>query len=273
MIFLDLDETIFDHNERSHQAFHALEAYLKYLKNYYYISYGVVTGCNQEEAQRKLNELDMSLFPDFVALGFGTDIYYYHANQYFHDVEWNQLHQLTFKKEEINAVLRALKKQNIHLVKEDRSDNPLKESYYYFIGDTEVTSHEERANLRLIKLLANKHHLKVVISKCNQNIGDPINAYDIDFIPITSGKEKAAQYLTRRFHVDKNNTFGFGDSENDLALLKYCAHGYAVSNATTNLKNYIQKVCKHHHAQGVHEVLKQHFENIILFNKREFYEY
>ena len=260
ILFFDLDETLFDHNDREHKWFHELESYINNLKEYYKLNYGIITGCNLAETQRKLESLEIRQLPDFVAVGFGTDIYHHCVNNNFlQDKHWNDLHLKTFNKAVVNEIVRILDQRGIHLVREKRSDNPLKESYYYTQAAQETTL-SERIDLRLINLLAYKYNVKVIISRCNHNIRDPENAYDIDFIPITSGKEKVAQYLIKKFKIHKKNTFAFGDSENDLALLKSCTHGYAVDNATKNLKHYVKNVCPYDHAHGILAILQDYFE-------------
>ncbi|MDP3269571.1 MAG: HAD-IIB family hydrolase [Legionella sp.] len=256
IIFTDLDETLYDHNDPHHYWFHELEEYLKLIRIRNHALFGIVTGCNLEETKSKIKDLDMHLLPDFISVGFGTDIYYrYNHNAFIQDLKWKKSLMSLYNKSIIERILNELKKHDIHLVKEDRSDNVLKDSYYYFVSDPE----HDKFNLRIINLIAYYFKIKAIISKCNTNIGDPCNAYDIDFVPYNSGKDNVAKYLTKNHNIHKNNVFAFGDSENDLTMLKTFPHGYAVSNATDNLKKYINKICKYNHCRGILDTLRRHF--------------
>ncbi|WP_419421371.1 HAD-IIB family hydrolase (plasmid) [Legionella sp. D16C41] len=259
IIFFDLDETLFDHKDPSHYWFHELELYLKFLKTNHAVVFGIVTGCNIAEARAKIDALDIKVWPDFIGVGFGTDIYYREKQNYIVDSSWRRLQLSTYSKQSINNIVSTLKKYEIFLVKEERSDNNLKDSYYYFNAFAENHNLSLTMQLKVIKLLAKRNKIKVIISQCNHNIGDPEDAFDVDFIPLACGKENVARYLLKKYHLTKEQAFAFGDSENDLALLKSMRHGYAVANATPNLKRYIKNCCPYSYGQGIIASLKAHF--------------
>lgn len=262
MIFFDLDETIFDHHDNSHYWYHELESYLMYLKIKYALTFGIITGANFFETKKKIKALNMKLWPDFIAVGFGTDIYHRTNTHYLLDFKWRSQQQAVYNKNTISMILSILEKNDIKLVKEaHRSENNLKDSFYYLNPMPHITT-TNQMKIKLIRLLCYKYKIKVIISQCNPNIGDPKNAFDVDFIPRTCGKENVAKYLVKKHDIAKPFVFAFGDSENDLSLLKSVQYGYAVSNATSNLKKYITNQCKYDHAQGILDSLIKHFGNL-----------
>lgn len=255
IFFFDLDETLYDHNDHSHYWFHELDAYLKRLREKRNILFGILTGCNMAEAIKKIRNLQMKQFPDFLSFGFGSELYYADQNnELVEDLKWADSLKKNYQKSIITKITTELEKYNIHLILEERSTNDLKDSYYYYENKL------QKFHLRIIQLIAEKFNIKTIISKCNHNIGDPKDAYDIDFVPLNAGKEKVAQYIMKKNTVGKNNAFAFGDSENDLRLLKSVANGYAVLNATDELKNYGLNICSYNHAHGILHTLQQHFE-------------
>ena len=77
-----------------------------------------------------------------------------------------------------------------------------------------------------------------------------INAYDtghirMDVHPQGYTKGTACEYLYQKLNIPKENTYAFGDGENDLEMIDFCRVGVAMGNACDVLKekaNTIQKV-------------------------------
>lgn len=255
IIFSDLDETLFDHNDPSHYWYHQLEDYLAFLRTSKKIYFVILTGCNLYEANKKMQGLNMLIKPDYLGVGFGTDIYYRNPNnEFIEDLTWKASLHHSYNKKVISKIINELKKQNINLVSEERSENKFKDSYYYF------GTISQQAQLRIIRQISAQFNIKPIISKCNENIGDPADAYDVDFIPLNTGKAKAAKHIINATNVSRENIFAFGDSENDLELLKNVTNAYAVSNATKELKQHKIKVCRYNHARGILDSLQNYFE-------------
>lgn len=257
LLFLDLDETLVDNQNFNPIWIKKLESLLLDLYDRKIALFGILTGCNYLEAQNKICKCGLSIKPDFISVGFGTEIYYSPDKEsYIIDKGWQNNISKSYSKSEVNLIIDCLNQFGIHLEEEKRSFNILKDSYFYY----ENTN--SKYDLKIIRNLSRKHKLKVIISKCNPDIGDPADAYDIDFIPNQCGKEKIAHYLLKKFQVKKNNVFAFGDSKNDLNLLKYVGHGYAVSNATPELMSYQINTCAYDHSHGIYYVLKDFFNFI-----------
>lgn len=64
----------------------------------------------------------------------------------------------------------------------------------------------------------------------------------VDIIPEGVNKGKAIAILQNYMHLNNAQLMAFGDSDNDLELLKYCNHSYAMKNAN----EVIKKVAKYH---------------------------
>ena len=50
--------------------------------------------------------------------------------------------------------------------------------------------------------------------------GDPENSYDVDFIPLRTGKPYIVDFILDKFAIERENSFAFGDSGNDVDMLK-----------------------------------------------------
>jgi kanosamine-6-phosphate phosphatase len=261
IICLDLDGTLFDASFHGPHWYLKLDKLLHLLLERKLIQYGVITGSNSVEALNKLNKmlrLYLQAPLSFVATGFGTHLYYLDDMHHIYlDEEWAQLVKQSYSKEKIKKIVKILADQQIHLIPESRSKNPLKDSFYFIVdGKPEMT-------LKVIKKIVDYYKIKVIISKCNPENGDLENAYDIDFIPIFAGKERVLNYLLNQFDLEKQQSIVFGDSKNDLAILMSAGKGFAVANATVELKAYPIDLCRYGYAQGIYHTLIQLFADEI----------
>jgi len=65
----------------------------------------------------------------------------------------------------------------------------------------------------------------------------------VDVIPASSGKGTAIAKVLEHFGLDAARAMAFGDSQNDLEMLKTVGVGVAMGNATALLKTVADDVC------------------------------
>ncbi|MBQ6395178.1 MAG: HAD hydrolase family protein, partial [Atopobiaceae bacterium] len=79
-------------------------------------------------------------------------------------------------------------------------------------------------------------HRKIMSEKCaflpNLGAGVPWD----EFCPVENTKMLGVELIMERIKDEVGTTYGFGDSDNDLPLVRACDIGVAVGNATDNLK-------------------------------------
>lgn len=85
--------------------------------------------------------------------------------------------------------------------------------------------------------------------------------YSIDIVNKGTSKGSAVARLKQLMHVEKIPTFGFGDGNNDFALLEACDNKIAMGNAIDNLKDIADFVTKKNTDGGIVHALK-HFDLI-----------
>lgn len=64
------------------------------------------------------------------------------------------------------------------------------------------------------------------------------------------------------YKVPLTNTIAFGDSGNDVEMLKTVQHGYLLANATAEARSLHNKVTQSVYSKGILEVLKKIFGEI-----------
>ncbi len=81
----------------------------------------------------------------------------------------------------------------------------------------------------------------------------------IDLIMPGCHKASGLKRLVERFGISPEQCAAFGDGGNDIEMLNYCGHSYAMENAPENVKNAAKYVCPSNEEDGVLAVLEKIF--------------
>ncbi|MDA1476327.1 Cof-type HAD-IIB family hydrolase [Bacillus changyiensis] len=88
----------------------------------------------------------------------------------------------------------------------------------------------------------------------------------IDLIVPGFHKAYGIQLLQQKWNVKDDETMAFGDSGNDIDMLKHVKHGFAMENGSEEVKNVAKYIAPSHHDSGVLEILDKYFANHDPFN-------
>ncbi|GFZ29965.1 haloacid dehalogenase [Clostridium zeae] len=70
-------------------------------------------------------------------------------------------------------------------------------------------------------------------------------------------KGSAVEFLFKRLGIDKEDTFAFGDAQNDIEMLKLVKHGIAMGNGTDEIKSIAYYVTDKVDKDGIANALKK----------------
>ena len=73
----------------------------------------------------------------------------------------------------------------------------------------------------------------------------------IDLIVPGCHKASGLKRLVKRWGISPEQCKAFGDGGNDIEMLKYCGHSYAMANAPENVKQAAKQVCPSNEEDGV----------------------
>ncbi|MEH6945249.1 HAD-IIB family hydrolase [Bacillus sp. JJ722] len=261
LIFFDFDETYFPHACTKEQlnSLCELEEYLNKLSNEKFVKIGWVTGSDIDQIGHKMERAKMSYCPHFIASDLGTELVDVNENgQLIPIKEWeNKLQHSNFSNSKIAELVNELYNQyEIKLVGQTQlGQKRYKSNYYYMISsDTQTES-----DLNKIRNLAKINGIGLNINRCNPKAGDPEGAFDVDFFPDFAGKEEIVKFMMKHHNVPLTNTIAFGDSGNDIGMLKAVQHGYLLANATEEARLLHNKVALSDYSKGILEVLRKFF--------------
>jgi Cof subfamily protein (haloacid dehalogenase superfamily) len=78
-----------------------------------------------------------------------------------------------------------------------------------------------------------------------------------EIVPKNCSKASGMHCLLDFLHMDKNSSYAFGDSENDLPMLSYAGHGIAMGSSPDSVKQTAEFVTGDIHADGIYKALKR----------------
>ena len=81
----------------------------------------------------------------------------------------------------------------------------------------------------------------------------------IDLIVPGCHKASGLKRLAERWGIAPEQCAAFGDGGNDIEMLQYCGHSYAMANAPENVKKAAKYVCPSNEEDGVLDVLEKMF--------------
>lgn len=82
----------------------------------------------------------------------------------------------------------------------------------------------------------------------------------LDFVSRKGGKGGAIQYIQNRLFATPEETMAFGDNQNDLEMLAFAKHSFAVGNARQEVKDAAKYVADTNVNDGVLKELKKYLE-------------
>ena len=69
-------------------------------------------------------------------------------------------------------------------------------------------------------------------------------------------KATGIQKILDYYHLNQDDTYAFGDGENDLEMIEFCRVGVAMGNACDLLKAKANIICKSVVDDGLEDILK-----------------
>ncbi|PZD97083.1 haloacid dehalogenase [Paenibacillus sambharensis] len=261
LIFFDFDETYYPHECLPEQLnkVYELELYLQQLARDYHVKTAWVTGSSVQQIQAKMKLAGMTQLPHFIASNLGTEMWEAGPDGQLVTVPaWAKIIKASgFSRRDVEDLISELKLTfNIVLHEQTQfGQSGYKMNYYYYPASAARIPYD----LSIIRHLAANHGIGININMCNPKAGDPENAYDVDFIPAGSGKKAAVQFLVDYNQVPQSNTMAFGDSGNDIEMLRTVSHGYLLQNATAEAKSCHHNVAPYPYAEGILHVCRKFF--------------
>lgn len=254
VLFFDIDDTLFSH--KTHCIPESTKKAIKKARECGHLIF-VNTGRTKSIIGDDIKELKF----DGYICGCGTYI----------EVNDEVLYYNELAREHYKSILSTLKKYNLNGVFEG------KEAIY--------VDEEKEPDKFLLKLMKEKYPVKpydmenMIFDKLfiryddNENIEhfsqDIEEIFDYidhgggtrEFIPKGHSKASGIDFILNHFNVNREDTFAFGDSNNDIPMLENVANSIVMGNGNSDLFDIVTFVTKHIDEDGIEYAMK--YFNII----------
>lgn len=254
VVCCDLDETYLPyHNDNKFQSgISELEEFIIKHGERLSLLIGWVTGSNLDAVLRKVDG-HISKFPHFVSSSLGTKLHWIYENKMVESFLWKErVLKSGYNKNKIYEIVEILQNAGIEIIPESNDyQDEYKQAFYY-----QINPFIER-DFEIITETAEKFNTKVLFNKCNAAAGDPINCYDVEFIPKCCGKGEVLLFLKDYFELNKEDFWAFGDSCNDFSMFENAGHAFLVGNADLQAKKYYDHILPENYCYAIKNTLSQ----------------
>lgn len=78
----------------------------------------------------------------------------------------------------------------------------------------------------------------------------------VDFMSKEVDKGNGLRFLEQHFGISREETWAFGDNDNDLGMLKEAGLSFAVETARDRVKQQADRICPSYNDKGVYQIIK-----------------
>ncbi len=259
MIISDIDGTLLDNNHK------IPEGNLEALKKASNMDIPVVL-CSGRSKHSVQQIIDMLGLEQQHTYGAG-----YHGGVIFNSKTGEIVKNYKINKSLIKEVLELTKDYNFtYLIHDDESlytlkSNEFTKMYEDRCGDVchEIKFEDLNEMVSKLIIMGNNEELKKFEKTITKEISEKCmhffaSGHLYEFINIDVSKGNALKFLCDELGIKQEETIGFGDNFNDMALVKEAGLGVAVANAVPELKEIAEYVTEKNNSEGaIEEVLNK----------------
>ncbi|MGV3311263.1 Cof-type HAD-IIB family hydrolase [Streptococcus suis] len=133
--------------------------------------------------------------------------------------------------------------------------------YYHDLVEVDDLEQLPEDSFAKFSVQIHRNDLNELMSEMNATLSEDIQAVTsgngtIDIISSSKHKGYALKFLGERWGILPDEMMAFGDGDNDLEMLAYVGHSYAMENASTNCKQQAKNIAPSNQLSGVIEVLE-----------------
>jgi len=234
IVFFDIDGTLLDMEVGVPDS--AREAIKSLRKN------GHMAFINTGRSRANITDADIGNIEfDGIVAGCGTYLEYNGKCLYNHILNQELVEDTTvlLRDHQMEVILEGPKYLYYYPEDLEHSLNPFKEQIEQRGGDVWVSVHEHHGHI-----VANKMSIQSPSQEKAEETRKWVpDKYDwifhemnfLELVPKGFNKARGISYICELFGTDRRDTYAFGDSNNDLDMIKYAGNGVAMGNSTQSI--------------------------------------
>lgn len=252
-VFFDIDGTLYNHEVGVPKS--AIQG-IKELKNKGNLAF-ISTGRARAMISKELVDLGF----DGVLAACGAYVEY----------EGNVVYNIDLEKEMVDNALNILKKHKIFCILEGQNNLYMDDDESLDEGEFSVKRFKNKYGKNLIQITGAELHINKItcIMDKHSNFEEAYKFLEKDFDCIRHNskivelvqkgfsKAKGIEEIIKYLGIDINDTYAFGDSANDIDMLKYVKYGIAMGNSSSEILEMVEYKTDNIENDGIYKGLKQ----------------
>lgn len=254
LIVSDFDETFMpaQPSREAEAGIDRLHDLLDGLRRRHRVLFGWATGNSRAAVMEKMRRYPA--FPwDFALTSLGTELYWQRAGGVEEDASWPRQGADDFE-QRVARMAELLGQHGLQMPAQPSAFQQKRIRGYYLAADGHAAAAIER-----IRQLCAQVGLEASITHASPAAGDPEAVYDVAILPPGCGKKQGVDFIAARHAVDPGRVIVFGDSCNDIEMLRGYPHGYLVGNALAQARAAFERVVDGIYCHGIVDGLHRHF--------------
>ena len=252
-VFFDIDGTLYNHQLGVPQSTVQGIRELKNKGNLAFIS----TGRTRAMISQDLIDLGF----DGVLAACGTYV----------EHEGKVIYNIDLKKEIIDKAVQVLRKNKVFCILEGRNYLYMDENNSSDDGEFSINRFKTIFGEKIKPITGDEYEVNKITCKMDENSNfkeaykvlkkhfDSIchNSKLVELVPKGFSKAKGIEEIIKYLGININNTYAFGDSANDIDMLKYVKYGIAMGNSSSEILKIVEYKTDSIENDGIYNGLKQ----------------
>lgn len=256
-VFFDIDGTLWDEHAVIPESTRRAIAMLRENGHYAFICSGRTRAFIREEQL-------LSLGFDGIISGCGTQVEFRGETLFYKCLERELIRDTIhiLKKYHIPTVCEG--RYQLYMDREDFADDTLGRQLCHVLGDDlqKITGNEDTMEISKFSCMASVESFGELSLALEEHFTPLVHDYScVEFVPKGFSKASGIKKACELLGIAREDTYAFGDSVNDIEMLRYVAHGIVMGNGTRAAKEAGDYITASLHEDGIYKGL-EHFELI-----------
>ena len=187
------------------------------------------------------------------------------------EYEGKIIYNVDLKKETIDKAVDVLRRNKVFCILEGRNHLFMDENNSSEDGEYSINKFKSIFGKKIKPITGEEYHVNKITCKMDKHSNfeeayqelkkefDLIyhNSELVELVPKGFSKAKGIEEIIKYLGIDINDTYAFGDSANDIDMLKYVKYGIAMGNSSSEILQMVEYKTDNIENDGIYKGLKQ----------------
>lgn len=187
------------------------------------------------------------------------------------EYEGKVVYNVDLRKDTIDKAVDVLRRHKVFYILEGKNHLYMEENASSDEGEYSINKFKSIFGEKIRPITGEEYHVNKITCKMDERSNfkeayrelkkdfDPIyhNSELVELVPKGFSKAKGIEEIINYLGIDINDTYAFGDSANDIDMLKYVKYGIAMGNSSSEILEMVEYKTDNIENDGIYKGLKQ----------------